>query len=136
MARPLSYFLSDVDGVLCVAISGTDYAEPRFTVSHYPTQWRTRDFLRAFEITADKLRGGFDVRETFPGEYAVTLREPSKLYQVSYKLSLPQGGKTLPVATTFEPAKPPRVGKGTWIEWDGGRWRIVPPKGKPRMVDA
>lgn len=143
MALPLTYFLSDIDGTLCVAVRGADWSEPRYSVSHYPTKYTVREFCREFDLKPEDLRGRVQIVETFPGEYAVTrvqesdgfIREGSRLRPI-FTLGLPQGGRTLPVAITFEPVKKPRIGKGSRLEWQDGRWRVVPPKGKPRMIDV
>lgn len=136
MARPLTWFLSDIDGALCVACRMSDTAEPRYVVSHYATQYTAREFCREFDLKADELRARVTVVETMPGEYAVTrvwecggfMREGSALRPI-IRLSLKDGGRTMPVAK-------PRIGKGSRLEWDFGRWRVIPPKGKPRMIDV
>lgn len=137
----LTYFLSDFDGTLCVAVRSTDFAEPRYCVSHYPTKYTVREFCREFDVKPTELRERVQIVETMPGEYAVVkvwesggfMREGSRVRPI-FTLGLPQGAKTMPANTTFEPVKKPRIGKGSRLEWDSGRWRIIPPKGKPRIV--
>jgi hypothetical protein len=124
---PVSYFLSDAEGVLCVAVRATDWTEPRYVVNHYPTPLRTWDFCRNYEVKADQLRHWFTVRERMPGEYhaARDIR-----FATSCFLPLVGGAKCLPVATTFEEVPRPRLGKGSTLEWESGRWTKTLPSGK------
>lgn len=132
-----TYFLSDHEGTLCVAMRFADNARPQYIVNHFPTGWTVADFCRSFDMTPDQLRGErVQVRPTMPGEYRVTVLNPGGYVHPSFSLALRDHGKTMSAAVSFEPVPRPRVGKGSRIEWQSGRWRIEPPKGRPRYVEV
>lgn len=134
MSLPVTYFLTEHDGALCVASRSADWSEPRYAVTHFPAKPSVNDVCRAFEITRDRMRELVEVKPTLPGSYSVRLKNPLGHYNPSFTVDLVEFGRTKAVATTYEPVPVPKVGKGTTREWLDGRWRIVPPKGKPRIV--
>jgi hypothetical protein len=126
-----SYFLTDVDGVLCVAAKSGDWAAPRYIVNHYPTDGSVYALCRNLEIGRDELRTALTVRLSFAGYYDVYDAKGRKLFS----LCLTEGGKTLPIATTFEPVPVPKVGKGTKLEWVDGNWhRCSASTSRPRVA--
>lgn len=138
MALPMTYFLSDVDGALCVAARSADWAEPRYIVTHFPTIRTTASFCRRWEINKAELRESVEVRQNMPGDYTIVVRKSGFEFYIGTKnnLGLTDGAKTKAVATTFEPVPLPRVGKGTKLEWQSGRWHDPPPRGKVRIVEV
>lgn len=136
MALPLAYFLTAVDGCLCVAARGADWNEPRYIVSHYPTGRTVSSFCREWDVKPEELRAGFDVFVSMPGEFKVRFAGSGPYAGAVSFLSLTEYAKTKPVATTFEPVPVPRVSGKSRREWCDGRWRIYPPLGKPRVVDV
>jgi hypothetical protein len=133
VALPLTHFITAVEGVICVASRGADWTEPRYIVNHFPTVRTVSSFCRDWEVEADKLRGVFMVSVTMPGEFLIW--RPDQPARRVY-LPLVEGARTKSIAVTFEEVEKPKVGKTTKLEWESGRWRIYPPKGKPRTVEV
>lgn len=134
MALTVVRWLADVEGTLCVAEREPDFAEPRYVITYWPLKWSTRVFTRHFEIEPAELRAGFTVRKAMPGCYYI-YRDRGYSESTMYA-DLVNGGKTTAVKVEYAEVPVPRVGKGTKREWDSGRWRIYPPKGKTRTVEV
>lgn len=131
-----TYFLSDVDGVLCVAARSTDWSEPRYTVNHYPTKLRTWDFCRYMECRPEEIRERYKVREDFPGCYVITHDGGKPVWGRAYGLDLTGGGRTLSVSVTHEPVPVPKTRKGDKLEWMDGRWHKCTPKGGWKTISV
>lgn len=134
MAIPVTYFLADVDGVLCVAMRTADWAQPRYVVNYWPTRAGTRVVCRNLEVTPEELREAVTVAQELPGSYRVTHIRGVRVSGEFYRIDLQDFAKTLSVKTSYEDVPVPRVSGSTKREWRDGRWHIYPPKGKPRVV--
>lgn len=129
-----TYFLADVDGVLCIAARSTDWSEPRYVVNYWPTRAGTLAVCRNLEVKPEELRELVTVAQELPGAYVVTHVRGERVYGDFYRIGLTEGGRTQSIKTTYEPVPVPRVSANTKREWRDGRWYIYPPKGKPRVV--
>lgn len=134
MSLPVTYFLADVDGVLCVAMRTADWVQPRYVVNYWPTRAGTGIVCRNLEVKPDELRTLVTISQEFPGSFVVTHVRGVRVYGDFYRLGLTEGGRTQSVSTTFEPVPVPKVSKGTKREWRDGRWHICTPKGKWKTV--
>ncbi len=125
-------YLSNVDGVLCVAVKSADWSEPRYVVSHYAIEGSALTLCRNCEVDPADLATAFDVREDFPGCWTITLNR-SGFRAMRMQVSAIGGGRALPVATTFEPLTPPKSPGGK-VTWESGRWEVVSKGGKRKYV--
>jgi hypothetical protein len=129
----MRYFLSDVDGTLCVAVMAPDWTEPRYTISHYPTSIRTRHWCEFYGVKAEELRGAVEVVVSMPGEFKALSVKGQRTYGNHGLLALTHGGRTMPDATTFEPITPPKSPGGK-VEWCEGKWHVTTRGGKYKTV--
>ncbi len=138
MPLPVTHFLADHDGTLHVAAKSADWSEPRYVVNYFPTNRRTHEFCRFFEITPEQLRDTFTLRQVLPGSFEIVEVKGQRFAPNAKfpEINLAEYGKTKNTATGFEPVPVPKVKSGTRCEWESGRWRIIPPKGKVRIVEV
>ena len=130
------YFLTDVDGVLCVATRTSDWTEPRYIVNHFPTGVRVWDFCRYMECTKDELRKRYKVKCDFPGHYVITHDNDTPVWGRAYEFDLVNGGRTMSVAVTHEEVPVPKTRKGDKLEWLDGRWHKCTPKGGWKTIEV
>jgi len=118
-----SYKLAHHDGTLCVVAAIADYNEP-LVVSHYwpVCEMTTREYSEAgYDTwTVSSNRGEFYA--TPPG------------WKHGKIVNLRDGGRTKSIHTTTAPIDPPKVRKGTAIEYRDGHYHTRTSKGSWKRV--
>jgi hypothetical protein len=106
--------LSDIDGILCVRMKHIDYKEPFMVISDYPTELKTNEFKRNFEINS--LNEILIVNSENFGIYTFCIKKV--LCGQKWKLQLKDGEKTIPINFLKEPIPCPKVRTGTLTRWN------------------
>ncbi len=104
------------DGWMCVLETMADHFEPRYVTSWYPLVPMGENYFRreyaGHEVVGDGLPGYYRIDEAGTKSYSGTWR----------RFVLPDGGKTMPLQTTFAPIPKPRVHPNTELEYRVGSW--------------
>ncbi len=122
-----NYRLSIVDGIVCVAMTQTDFNEPRLLTNHWPTKVREYDLAKYFGVEREAILAA-KVRESFPGEYFVSI---DGVYQSGCYLSLVDGSKTQSIKTDIADYPAPK-NRGKRVEYRDGYWFKETAKGWKR----
>jgi hypothetical protein len=114
------YKIANLNGNICVVSVNEMYEEPKKILNYYPTDIKTYQFLRNFdiedcdrvEITNHLSYGIF--------EFCIKTENISRIY---YKLQLREGEKTLSISTEVQDIPQPKVKSGIPVEWRNGQWK-------------
>ena len=103
-------YLSDVDGEMCVCYKDTKYGEPKYTLSHFPTGIKTRDFEANYYPLSecDLMHRG--------GAYGVLKK--GGYYTNTLTLHLVNGGKTIVKKYEEVDIPCPKVRAGIKTRWN------------------
>jgi hypothetical protein len=127
---PERWYVSDVDGTLCIAWESTDYCEPTIVTNHWPTKISTREALRFFDV-ADL--STLECRQTMPGEYYVGTRQDATptLWRQGQHLQLTEGARTQSIRTDKREAPRPKTRCECY--WSDGQWIVRKAKKNERV---
>ena len=109
---------SDINGTLCVRMSDTNYLEPYLIISDFPTELRTNDFMRNFDIKSLN-----ELQITYEHSYGIfSFIHKKSLCGPTWKVQLINGEKTKSINFLKVPVPCPKVRGTTLTRWNNGRW--------------
>ena len=127
---PVKYTLQIHKGIPCVAFTTTDYGVPN-VVTHYWPLVREPKPRRNWEHE-NGLEFGKALSPVGAGTF--TDRDGMSCQRRSYELV--DGGKTMPIHTTVEPAKIPKGARKVGIQWKSGLWQLTLKSGIREIIPA
>ena len=105
--------LSDIKGELCISMSGVDFKEPFYNVSHYPTGISIRNFKSDYGELNE-----WDVKKD-GSSYAIVRK--GMAFARPIMLHLKEGGKTHSVKFEKIPIPCPKVKAGIKTRWSSDK---------------
>lgn len=114
------YKIANYNGIICVVHENTMHDEPKRILNYFPTEIKTYQFLRNFDIeNCDQVQ---ITRQDSYGIYEFCIKTDS-LSRIYYKLQLKEGEKTHSISALVEDIPKPKVKSGIPVEWINGQWK-------------